>query len=165
MFCRANFSRSFTSSPSCLVQPTINSSARISLKLHELQGTKFNPAVAIAEELQNSETARTTLAEKVASAVNVRKDRKKYTDLISLDLVPNDVIYCRTQQRAPFTAKGPKSQDNEPQIMDFFSDDFEEENAKFEFDLLGEEEEIPDINYEHAFDLYSRMSCWEHRWR
>lgn len=95
----------------------------------------------------------------------MRRDQNKYSDLISLDVAPNDIISSHTQPRVPLKGKPTKIQDNGPQIMDFFSDDFEEENATFHIDLLDEEEEIPTILHEHAFDLHSHMACWEHRWK
>lgn len=148
-----------------LERPAINSSARICSKLHNLQNNKFNPAIAIAEELENSETTRTNFAEKVAQAVNIKRDKNKYTDLISLDVVPRDIIKSHVLQRAPCTAKPGKGPEVEPQIMDFYSEDFEEESAKFEFNGLDEKDELPVVSYDYAFDLYSHMRCWEHTWR
>jgi hypothetical protein len=148
-----------------LERPAINSSARISTKLHGLQKTKFNPALAIAEQLENSETTRTNFAEKVALAVNIKRDKNKYTDLISLDVVPKDIIGSHAQHRALCTGKTTRVPENEPQVMDFYSEDFEEESAKFDFPGLDKKDGLHTVNYDHAYDLYSHMRCWEHTWR
>lgn len=97
--------------------------------------------------------------------MNVKKDKNKYAGLIPLDVVPRDVINSHALQRAARTAHPAKGPEVEPQIMDFFCDDFEEETAKFEFNGLEEKDELPVVSYDYAFDLYSHMRCWEHTWR
>ncbi|EDO34050.1 predicted protein [Nematostella vectensis] len=153
-----------------LNKPCVNSSARISHKLQMLQECKFNSAIAIAAELEKSETTKTALLERAALGVNVKRDQNKYSDLVPLDLVAEDLIGVHTQQRASFKPREPKVPDNEPQIMDFFSEEFEEETSRCVFP--GPEEVDNEVDDDddgggggHAFDLYRHVQCWEHSWR
>ncbi|KAL9963820.1 hypothetical protein ACROYT_G027367 [Oculina patagonica] len=148
----------------CLAQPSINSTKRVSRKLQALQMEQFDAAAAIAEELEQSETARINLGEKVAQAVNVKKGSHIYSDLVSLDVNAKDVLAECAYPKARSSTKTNKPLAQEPDIMAFFSEDFETQTAHFDYDLFYKEDPLPGPSaapISHVFDLYEHIQCWQ----
>lgn len=151
--------------PFCsLSQPSINSTNRISRKLAVLQEEKFDAATAIAEELEQSETARTNLGEKVAQAVNVKKGSHVYCDLVPLNVDDSDVLAEYEHTKTKSTFKTAKSESQELDIMAFFTEDFEIQEAHFDCAEFYIEELLPKptpASLSHLFDLYQHHQCWQ----
>lgn len=148
----------------CLAQPSINSSNRICRKLAVLQEEKFDAATAIAEELEQSETARTNLGEKVALAVNVKKGSHVYCDLVPLDVDDNDLLAEYECIKTKSMFKTVKSELQEPDIMAFFAEDFETQVPHFDYAEFYIEEPLPrtiPASFSHLFDLYQHHQCWQ----
>ena len=142
----------------------MNTTTRISKRLFDLKQKQFDAATAVAEKLEQSEEARITLAEKVSVAVNVKKDKSKYSGLTPVNVDPEALLTECAPQRAPLSAKSGRPPPKEPDIMQFFSEAFEEEMANFDFAVLGEEEPLPCPSpppLSHAFDLYNHIKCWQ----
>ena len=146
-----------------LGQPSVNSTAIIASTLTLAQQQKFNAASAVKEELKKSEATRMKISEKVAQTVNVKKNKKIYSELVPVDVNQDEILSAHTVARIPRKPK--KACDiPEPDIMDFFSEHFEEETADFDFGVLNDEEPLPKPSpapMDHAFDLYHHMECWE----
>lgn len=151
--------------PFCsLAQPSINSSNRICRKLAVLQEEKFDAATAIAEELEQSETARTNLGEKVALAVNVKKGSHVYCDLVPLDVDDNDLLAEYECIKTKSMFKTVKSELQEPDIMAFFAEDLETQVPHFDYAEFYIEEPLPKTipaSFSHLFDLYQHHQCWQ----
>ena len=142
----------------------MNSTKRVSKRLLALQREQFDPAIAIAEELEQSETTRTNLGEKVARAVNVKKGSNIYSDLVSLDVDAEDVFTEQAHPKARSSAKANKPLLQEPDIMAFFSKDFETQTAHFDYDLFHKEEPLREPSaapISRVFDLYEHIKCWQ----
>lgn len=142
----------------------MNSTNRESRKLAALQKEQFVAAIAIAEELEQSETARTNLGEKVAQAVNVRKGSHVFSDLVPLDVEDEDVLTECAYPKARSTFKTTKSQSHEPDIMAFFSKDFETQTAHFDYEEFYKEDPLPTptpASTSHVFDLHQHIQCWQ----
>ena len=147
-----------------LAQPSINSTNRVSRKLAALQKEQFDPATAIAEELAQSEMTRTNLGEKVAQAVNVKKGSHIYSDLVPLDIDAKDVLAECTYPKARSISKTGKSLSQEPDIMAFFSEDFETQTAHFDYDVFYKDDPLPKpspASISHVFDLHQHIQCWQ----
>lgn len=149
----------------CLTQPSMNSTKRVSRKRLALQREQFDAVAAIAEELEQSETTRTNLGERVAQAVNVKKGNHIYSDLVSLDVDAEEVLAeCAHPKARSSTNKTNKLLSQEPDIMAFFSEDFETQMAHFDHDLFYREEPLPQPSaapVSHLFDLYEHIQCWQ----
>ena len=142
----------------------MNSTKRVGRKLLALQREQFDVAAAIAEELEQSETTRTSLGEKVAQAVNVKRGSHIYSDLVSLDVDANDVLTECAHPKARSSTKTNKPPTQEPDIMAFFSEDFATQTAHFDYDLFHKEDPLPEpsaASISHAFDLYEHIQCWQ----
>jgi len=143
----------------------MNSTKRVSRKLLALQREQFDAVAAIAEELEQSETTRTNLGERVAQAVNVKKGNHIYSDLVSLDVDAEEVLAeCAHPKARSSTNKTNKLLSQEPDIMAFFSEDFETQMAHFDHDLFYREEPLPQPSaapISHLFDLYEHIQCWQ----
>ena len=144
----------------------MNSTNQISRKLAVLQEEKFDAAAAIAKELQQSETLRTNLGEKVAQVVNVKKGSCVYSDLVPLHIDDKDVLaeYGSGKTRSTGTRKRSKSQSQEPDIMAFFSEEFETQIAHFDYEEFYREEPLAKptpASPTHVFDLYQHLQCWQ----
>lgn len=142
----------------------MNSTKRVSRKLLALQREQFDAAAAIAEELEQSETTRTNLGERVAQVVNVKKGSHIYSDLVSLDVDAEEVLAECAHPKARSIAKTNKLISQEPDIMAFFSEDFETQTAYFDHDLFYREEPLPQPSaapISHVFDLYEHIQCWQ----
>lgn len=149
----------------CLAQPSMNSTKRVSRKLLALQQEQFDAVAAIAEELEQSETMRTNLGERVAQAVNVKKGSNIYSDLVSLDVNAEEVLAeCAHPKARSSTNKTNKLLSQEPDIMAFFSEDFETQTAHFDQELFQREDPLPEPSaapISHVFDLYEHIQCWQ----
>ena len=142
----------------------MNSSKRVSRRLLAIQREQFDAAAAIAKELEQSETTRTNLGERVAQAVNVKKGSHIYSDLVSLDVDAEEVLAECAHPKARSSTKTNKVLSLEPDIMAFFSEDFETQNAHFDHDLFFKEEPLPEPSaapISHVFDLYEHVQCWQ----
>lgn len=143
----------------------MNSTKRVSRKLLALQQEQFDAVAAIAEELEQSETMRTNLGERVAQAVNVKKGSHIYSDLVSLDVDAEEVLAVSAHPKArSSTNKTNKLLSQEPDIMAFFSEDFETQTAHFDQELFYREEPLPEPSatpLSHVFDLYEHIKCWQ----
>ena len=142
----------------------MNSTKRVSRKLQALQREQFDAAAAIAEELEQSETTRTNLGEKVAQAVNVKKGSHIYSELISLDVDAKEVLAECAYPKVRSSTKTNKLLAQEPDIMAFFSEDFETQTAHFDYDLFYKEDPLPEPSaapISHVFDLYEHIQCWQ----
>ena len=142
----------------------MNSTNQVSRKLAALRKEQFVPAIAIAEELEQSETARTNLGEKVAQAVNVKKGSHIFSDLVPLDVNDEDALIECAYPKARSTFKTAKSQPQEPDIMAFFSKDFETQTAHFDYEEFYEEDPLPKptpASTSHVFDLHQHIQCWQ----
>ena len=161
-----NISNDITAFLSCsLAQPSMNSTNRVSRRLAALQKEQFDAAIAIAEQLEQSETARTNLGEKVAQAVNVKKGSHVYYDLVPLDVEDKDVLAEYAHAKARTTFKTAKPQSQEPaDIMAFFSEDFESQTAHFDYHELYQGDPLPKpvaASISHVFDLHQHIQCWQ----
>lgn len=148
----------------CLAQPSMNSTNQMSRKLAVLQRETFDAAAAIAEELEQSEIVRTNLGEKVAQAVNVKKGSRIYSDLVPLDVDDKHVLAECAHAKARSAFKTIKSQSQEPDIMAFFSEEFETQAAHFDCEEFYREEPLPKptpASPTHVFDLYRHLQCWQ----
>lgn len=142
----------------------MNSTKRVSRKLLALQREKFDAVAAIAEELEQSETTRTNLGERVAQSVNVKKGSQVYSDLVSLDVDAEEVLAECAHPKARSSTKTNKFLSQEPDIMAFFSEDFETQTAHFDNELFYREEPLPQPTaapISHVFDLYEHIQCWQ----
>jgi len=142
----------------------MNSTKRVSRKLLALQREKFDAVAAIAEELEQSETTRTNLGERVAQSVNVKKGSQVYSDLVSLDVDAEEVLAECAHPKARSSTKTKKFLSQEPDIMAFFSEDFETQTAHFDNELFYREEPLPQPTaapISHVFDLYEHIQCWQ----
>ena len=142
----------------------MNSTKRVSRKLQALQKEQFDPAAAIVEELEQSETTRINLGEKVAQAVNVKKGSNVFSDLVSLDIDAEEVLAECAYPKARSSTKTIKPLSHEPDIMAFFSEDFETQTAHFDYDLFYKEMPLPEPSaapISHVFDLYEHIQCWQ----
>ena len=129
-----------------------------------IRNEQFNAAAAIAKELENSVTARADLGEKVAQAVNVKKGINLYSDLVSMDVDTDEILSECAPRKARSAARTSKPLVQEPDIMAFFSEDFESEMASFDFDAFYREDSSPATSnapISHAFDLYRHIQCWQ----
>jgi len=148
----------------CLAQPSMNSTKRVSRKLAALQKEQFDAAIAIAEELEQSEMTRTNLGEKVAQAVNIKKSSHIYSDLVPLDVDAEDVLAGYAHPKVQSSSKTVKSQLQEPDIMAFFAEDFETQTAHFDYDVFYKEDPLPEpspASISHVFDLHQHIQCWQ----
>ena len=142
----------------------MNSTNLVSRKLTDLQKEKFDAALAIAEEIEQSETTRMNLGEKVAQAVNVKKGSQIYADLVPLDVVAKNVLAECTYAKARSSSKTSKSPSQEPDIMAFFSENFETQTAHFDYDVFYKEDPLPKpspASISHVFDLHEHIHCWQ----
>ena len=142
----------------------MNSTKRVNKKLLALEEEQFNPAEAIAKKLEQSEITRSNLCEKVAQAVNVKKGDNIYSDLVSLNVDAEDAFVEHAHVRARSSAKTYKPPLQEPDIMAFFSEEFETQSAHFGYDLFSVEEPLPEPSaapISHVFDLYKHVKSWQ----
>ena len=142
----------------------MNSTKRVSRKLLALQQEQFDAVAAIADELERSETTRTNLGERVAQAVNVKKGSHIYSNLVSLDVDAEEVLVEGAHLKARSSTKTNKLLSQEPDIMAFFSEDFETQAAHFDHELFYREEPLPEPTsapISHVFDMYERIQCWQ----
>ena len=142
----------------------MNSTKRVNKKLLALEEEQFNPAEAIAKKLEQSEITRSNLCEKVVQAVNVKKGDNIYSDLVSLNVDAEDAFAEHAHVRARSSAKTYKPPLQEPDIMAFFSEEFETQSAHFGYDLFYVEEPLPEPSaapISHVFDLYKHVKSWQ----
>lgn len=147
-----------------LGQPFMNSTNLVSKKLAALQKEQFDPALAIAEEIEQSETARVIFGEKVAQAVNVKKGSHIYADLIPLDVEAKDVLAECAYPKARSSSKSTKLLIQEPDIMAFFSENFETQMAHLDYDLFYQGDPVNEpsaASISHVFDLHKHIQCWQ----
>ena len=142
----------------------MNSTNLVSRKLAALQKERFDAALAIAEEIEQSETTRMNLGEKVAQAVNVKKGSHIYADLVPLDVDAKDVLAECTYPKARSSSKTSKPLSQEPDIMAFFSENFEAQTAHFDYEVFYKEDPLPKpspASISHVFDLHEHIQCWQ----
>lgn len=138
----------------------MNSTSIVTKKIAILNRAKFDATSAIKEELTKSEKLRIDIAEKASEALNYTPYGSNYPDLVSLDVSASNLAL---QQRRIFKTKKKMSENFEqPDIMDFFSDDLEYESACLACDSESDSSlaEMDTQADEDVFRLHRLIDCW-----
>ena len=143
-----------------LSQPQMNTTAIVTQKIKELNQTKFNAPSLIKQELKKSEKLRQDIAEKASEALNYNPKESTYPGLVSLDISASDLAL---QQRKIFQEKKVNENRDEPDILDFLSDEIEYESASLSCHCKSGDEgsDLCTQQTENVFKLYELIECWK----
>ncbi|XP_072174548.1 uncharacterized protein [Diadema setosum] len=154
--------------PKCpLSTPELHSTAVLGQKLKELKGQPFDAEEVVLKTLQDSESARTALNERVAETTNVDKKDSKYTGLVGLSVPVDETLETAIMQKLSRVRRQPTkpstaSEVPPPDILDMFSPTMIVEAANLDVTGLMPELVKPEaVDPETTFELYRHMQCWD----
>ena len=145
---------------SVLSQPQMNTTAIVTQKIKQLNQTKFDAPSLIKQELKKSEKLRQDIAEKASEALNYNPKESTYPGLISLDVSASNLTL---QQRKIFKEKKANENRDEPDVLDFVSDETEYESASLSSHCKSgnTESDLCTQKTENVFKLYELIECWK----
>ena len=143
-----------------LSQPQMNTTAIVTQKIKQLNQTKFDAPSLIKQELKKSEKRRQDIAEKASEALNYNPKESTYPGLVSLDVSASDLAL---QQRKILKEKKVNENRDEPDILDFMSDEIEYESASLSCHCKSGNVEsiLCTQETENVFKLYELIECWK----
>jgi uncharacterized phage infection (PIP) family protein YhgE len=138
----------------------MNTTAIVTQRIKELNRTTFDAPSLIKQELKKSEKLRQDIAEKAAEALNYNPKESTYPGLVSLDVSASDLAL---QQRKIFKEKKANENRDEPDILNFMSDDIEYESVSLSCHCKSgnAESELCTPETENVFRLYELIECWK----
>ncbi|XP_077998666.1 protein phosphatase 1 regulatory subunit 35-like [Glandiceps talaboti] len=150
-----------------LSRPVYNSTMALGQHLQMVRQNKFDAEDAVLKVLQTSESTQYALSEKVSEVVNVPAKEKKYSGLISIDVPVEETVNHVIEEKMSKVKARPEKKTKEPEvpgpdIMEFFTEDLQEERAHWSTGVVPKVtlplEQAPDSM---AFDLYRHMQWWQ----
>ncbi|XP_035696733.1 uncharacterized protein LOC118430130 [Branchiostoma floridae] len=126
---------------------------------------EFDAKAAALEKLKTSEQVQEKVSEKSAEGVNIAPAEQKYRDLVSLDVPVQSVLEAAVEEKLSMVKdvrhERPQVQE-EPDIMDFFTDDLMFESADYSTTHIPPVTASLQTAPPHmTFDLYRHMQMWE----
>ncbi|KAL8564958.1 hypothetical protein ACOMHN_019861 [Nucella lapillus] len=155
-----------SSSENPLARPEFNSALKISQELKSVKGKQPDTWGAVSQKLKTCERKRTQIQEKASSRVNIQLQSGLYSDLVDVD-VPLDDLCQHVEKDIRLRAPSPKPSSlrvpvgKEPDIMEFFSPEFQPELP--DLTLTGIRpitENLTTADPILAFDLYRHNRAW-----
>ncbi|CAH1240243.1 PPP1R35 [Branchiostoma lanceolatum] len=148
-----------------LARPEFNTTLALGKELQKLKFGEFDAKAAALEKLKTSEQAQEKVSEKSAEGVNVAPAEQKYRDLVSLDVPVQRVLEAAVEEKLSMVKdvrhEKPQVQE-EPDIMDFFTDDLVFESADYSTTHIPPVTASLQTAPPHmTFDLYRHMQMWE----
>ncbi|KAI8517231.1 hypothetical protein Bbelb_058120 [Branchiostoma belcheri] len=148
-----------------LARPEFNTTLALGKELQKLKFGEFDAKAAALEKLKTSEQVQEKVSEKSAEGVNIAPAEQKYKDLVSLDVPVQRVLEAAVEEKLSMVkdVKHEKPQvQEEPDIMDFFTDDLVFESADYSTSHIPPVTASLQTAPTHmTFDLYRHMQMWE----
>ncbi|XP_071946172.1 protein phosphatase 1 regulatory subunit 35-like [Antedon mediterranea] len=152
-----------------LQAPQLHSTGALEQRLHNIELEEFNVEGAVAKMLEQTESVRNEFSERIAEAVNVPKDYKKYSGLVSIDVPADGVGNYVVEEKITRPRRGKKKQSakpstsKEPDIMECFRPDLVTDVAD-----LSSASRLPHykikptvVPVDSAFDIYRHIQQWQ----
>ncbi|XP_033107657.1 uncharacterized protein LOC117109416 [Anneissia japonica] len=158
------------SSSSRLERPKLHSTGMLEHRLQNMELEVFDAESAVARMLQESERVRNEFVERVAEAVNVPQDYKKYSGLVSIDVPAEGVVNPVVEEKVIRTKKSkrkdtakPSTVKKQPDIMECFRPDMLTDMADLSSVNHAPHYEVTPtvVPIESAFDIYRHIEQWQ----
>lgn len=141
------------------MRPEYNSTLRMRKEIESIKESHVDVVKALDKKLQISETVSSDIREKASTKVNVSSPR--FTGLVSLSVPVEDIDKPQTFRAKPVKARS-QSKTREPDLMEFFSTEFQRETPELSTPGLSTPSEpLITASPMSAFDLYRHNRVWE----
>lgn len=141
------------------MRPEYNSTLRMRKEIESIKESHVDVVKALDKKLQISDTVSSDIREKASTKVNVSSPR--FTGLVSLSVPVEDIDKPQTFRAKPVKARS-QSKTREPDLMEFFSTEFQRETPELSTPGLSTPSEpLVTASPMSAFDLYRHNRVWE----
>ncbi|XP_061189629.1 uncharacterized protein LOC133197555 [Saccostrea echinata] len=141
------------------MRPEYNSTLRMRKEIESLKESSVDVVKALDKKLQISETVSSDIREKASSKVNVSSPH--FRGLVSLSVPAEDIDKVHTFRAKPVKPRV-QSKTCEPDLMEFFSPEFQRESPELSTPGLSTPSEpLVKASPMTAFDLYRHNRVWD----